>query len=219
MEGLDTASESDFCKTWAFSSDSRERVNQDDCSRHGPFGARRQAVKDERKGVVNVNASGISGADLNGSSTQQSNGNHFELSSLRLSQNFAGQIGVKKALITVPVRKPHRQWFVRTHRDPAYRCEVAILEVKEDQESYLVDPALWPELPGEAVPKLLVTAINRQGVLFLWPARLPDPKGRRGADGWCPAPRHGNALCRDPAPRGHRVDRGIAVAARSRPRR
>ena len=27
--------------------------------------------------------------------------------------------------------------------------------------------------------KTLFTAINRQGVLFLWPVRLPDPQGRQ----------------------------------------
>jgi len=106
----------------------------------------------------------------------------FDLKRLRLSQNFAEQIGVKKALITVPVRKPDRQWFIRTHPDPRYRCEVAILEMKEDRESYLVDPVLWPELPGEVAAKLLFTAINRQGVVFLLPARLPNPNGRR--DEW-----------------------------------
>lgn len=106
----------------------------------------------------------------------------FDPSRLRLSQDFASTIGVKKALLTVPVRKPDRQWFVRAHPDPAWRLETAILEIKEERESYLVEPALWPELPGELVPKVLVTAINRQGVVFLWPVRLPGEDGRH--DEW-----------------------------------
>jgi hypothetical protein len=101
---------------------------------------------------------------------------------LRLSQNFAESIGVKKALLTVPVRRPDRQWFVRVHPDPAYRLEVAILELKEDGENYLVEPTLCPELPGEIVPKILFTSITRQGVVFLWPARLPSGNGR--GDEW-----------------------------------
>ena len=106
----------------------------------------------------------------------------FDLSRLRLSQDFASKIGVKKALLTVPVRKPDRQWFVRAHADPSWRLETAVLEIKEERESYLVDPELWAELPGELVPKVLFTAINRQGVVFLWPVHLPGEDGRH--DEW-----------------------------------
>jgi hypothetical protein len=103
----------------------------------------------------------------------------FDLDRLRLGQDFASQVGVKKALISVPVCKPHRQAFVRVHSDPAYRLEVAMLELKEDREIFLVDPMLAAELPGEVSARLLFTAISRQGVVFLWPARLPNPDGRR----------------------------------------
>jgi hypothetical protein len=39
---------------------------------------------------------------------------------------------------------------------------------------------LWPELASEPTfgPRLLVTSINRQGVLFLWPIKLPGPDGK-----------------------------------------
>ena len=103
------------------------------------------------------------------------------LDRLRLSQDFQNQVGVKKAILTVPVRKPDRQWFVRVHPDPAWRLETAVLELKDDRETYLVDPDLWSELPGELVPKVLFTAINRQGVVFLWPVRLPGEDGRGNA--------------------------------------
>ena len=36
-----------------------------------------------------------------------------------------------------------------------------------------------PELTGEVVFKTLFTAINRQGVVFLWPVRLPTPDDRK----------------------------------------
>ncbi len=103
----------------------------------------------------------------------------FDVSSLRLSQDFASNVGVKKALLTIPVRKPDRQWFVRVHPDPAYRFQTAVLELKEDREVYLVAAPLWAELPGEIVPMELFTAINRQGVLFIWPVRLPAEDGRQ----------------------------------------
>ena len=102
----------------------------------------------------------------------------FDIASIRLETNYADTVGVKKAIVTVPVRKPNRQAFVRVHPSPEYRLETAVLEDKETRETYLIAPELWPELPGEIVPKLLVTAITRQGHVFLWPIRLPGEDGR-----------------------------------------
>jgi hypothetical protein len=110
--------------------------------------------------------------------------NPFDPANLRLSQDFSAQLGVKKALLTVPVRKPDKAWFVRVHPDEGYRLQTAVLELKEERETYLVAQPLWPELAAEATfsPRLLLTAINRQGVLFLWPIRLPGPDGK--IDDW-----------------------------------
>ena len=107
----------------------------------------------------------------------------FDFNALRLSQDFATQVGVKKALLTVPVRKPHRQDFVRVHPDESWRFQTAVLAFKDDRaETYVVAPEVHHELPGELVPTLLFTAITRQGVVFLWPIRLPGPDGRH--DEW-----------------------------------
>ena len=106
----------------------------------------------------------------------------FNPESLRLSQDFAANVGVKKAIISVPVRKPDRQWFIRTHPDSEMCLETAVLELKDERETYLVSPEMRHELPGEVIPKALMTAINRQGVLFLWPIRLPGEDGRH--DEW-----------------------------------
>ncbi len=102
----------------------------------------------------------------------------FDPAKLKLSQDFAASIGVKKALLTVPVRRPDRQTFIRVHPGPDYRLQTAVIELKEERETYLVAPELWPELPEEIIPKVLLTAITRQGVAFLWPIRLPDSGGR-----------------------------------------
>src|SRR5262245_14272634 len=108
----------------------------------------------------------------------------FDPTSLRLSQDFAASLGVKKALLSVPVRKPDKSWFVRVNPDERYRLQTAVIELKEDREIYLVAPALWPDLAGEATfsPRALFTAVNRQGVLFLWPVRLPGADGK--VDEW-----------------------------------
>ncbi len=41
----------------------------------------------------------------------------------------------------VPVRKPGKAWWVRVHPDPAYSLSTAVVELKEDRETYLVAPA------------------------------------------------------------------------------
>lgn len=112
----------------------------------------------------------------------QSPENPFDPARLRLSQNFTEMVGVKKARLTVPVRKPSRQDFIRVHPGPDYRLETAVLELKDERETYLIDRALWHELPGEIIPKVLFTILNRQDVLSIWPIRLPDEDGRH--DEW-----------------------------------
>jgi hypothetical protein len=104
----------------------------------------------------------------------------FDVSRLRLSQDFVAAAGVKKILNTIPCRKPSKEWFVQTHPDEAYRIQTYVIELKEDSETYLVDPSLWCELASESTfsPRALVTSINRQGVLFVWPIRLPGSDGR-----------------------------------------
>jgi hypothetical protein len=105
----------------------------------------------------------------------------FDLARLRLPQDFENMVGVKKALLTVPVRKPRAQEFIRVHSDQQYRFNAALLEVKDDRENYLVNPSLLPDV-REARAKTLFTTITRQGVVFLWPVSLPSSDGR--LDSW-----------------------------------
>ena len=97
---------------------------------------------------------------------------------MRLSQDFASAIGVKKRITTVPVRKPNRQEFVRVHPDATYRLDTAVVELKAERETYVVAPSLWPEVHGELIPKCLLLTMTRQNVLILWPIRLPGKDGR-----------------------------------------
>src|SRR6476660_762352 len=102
----------------------------------------------------------------------------FDPENLRLDQSFVETSGVKKLLTTVPVRKPNNQDFNRVHSNEAYRLTAAIIELKDDREVYLVLPHIAHQLPGECSPVTLYTAINRQGVVFLWPVKLPTPDGK-----------------------------------------
>jgi hypothetical protein len=108
----------------------------------------------------------------------------FDPAALRLGQDFATATGVRKVLLSMPVRKPDKSWFFRAHPAEAYRLQTAVIELKEDRETYLVARSLWGELSTEVTfkPKLLVTSINRQGNLFLWELGLPRADGRK--DDW-----------------------------------
>ena len=105
----------------------------------------------------------------------------FDPAALRLSQDFGAEIGVKKHLMRVPVRRPNRQEFFRVHPDEDYRIDTAILELKEDREIYLVAPDMRDELFGEIVPARIFTTINRQATVALWPCKLPGQDGRTNA--------------------------------------
>jgi hypothetical protein len=102
----------------------------------------------------------------------------FDLNYLRLDQSFIESGGVKKLLTTVPVRKPNPQDFVRTHADPAYRLALAVIELRDDREIYLLPPPIAQQLPGEYATVTLYTTINRQGVVHLWPVKLPGSDGK-----------------------------------------
>lgn len=97
----------------------------------------------------------------------------FAPENLRLDQNYGELAGVKKTLSTIPVRKPNRREFIRVRNGSDWSVETAIFENYEDRETYIIVPSLWDHLTGEWVPKILYTAMNRQGVLFLWPVKLP----------------------------------------------
>jgi hypothetical protein len=107
----------------------------------------------------------------------------FDPPNLRLDPEYLKSGGVKKLLTTVPVRRPNKQDFVRVHPDPEYRlCGVAIIEFREDRESYLVMPSYAQGLDPQLFNCCnLNLAINRQKVLFLWPTKLPTPGGHVNA--------------------------------------
>lgn len=105
----------------------------------------------------------------------------FDVSRLRLQPDDDAALGVRELLVSVPYRKPSKETFFRVHRDPAFRCTGGLIELKdEDGAAYWVDPALWPHLADEPTfgKRLVVTAVTRQGAVFLWGLRLPGPEAR-----------------------------------------
>lgn len=134
----------------------------------------------QKQDIKSVDAPQPIDVPSNGNGTSNDAG-LFDPARLRISQNFADEAGVRKVLLQIPVTKPHKQQFVRVHPDPSYRLDTLALELKEDREVFLIDPGLGSQLPGEITAITLFTAITRQGVLFLWPVKLPDPSGKRNS--------------------------------------
>lgn len=112
--------------------------------------------------------------------------NPFDPASLRLTQDFSAGLGVKKMLLTVPVRKPAKEWWFRTNPDPTYRLDTGVIELKDDDDRaiYLVKPELRPHLAAETTfsCRSLFVAINTLDVVFIWPVKLPRPDGK--IDNW-----------------------------------
>ena len=102
----------------------------------------------------------------------------FDVESLRLSPNYSDSIGVRRAITTIPCRKPNRQAFVRVRAGADWQVDTAIYVDEGEREAYLVAQDLWPELMDEISPTRLRLAITRQGNLFLWPLKLPKADGR-----------------------------------------
>jgi hypothetical protein len=109
--------------------------------------------------------------------TEIANDDLFDPERLRLSQNFADDLGVK-VILTVPVQKPKKQTFFRVNSSEQYRITVLLLELKDEREVYLVDPGLGSVLAAETVAAQLFLCIDRSGNLFWWAVKLPGPDGR-----------------------------------------
>ncbi len=117
------------------------------------------------------------GQPLEAASTEA---DEWDLESLKVSQDYADGLGVEQAVTDVPVSKPLKSQWVRTHPDEAYRIETLLLELEEERELYLIAPSLHSALITEPTVsrRLLITTITKQGRLFLWPIKLPAPDGK-----------------------------------------
>lgn len=111
--------------------------------------------------------------------------NKFNLEKFRVNEgDYAENAGGKKLLTTIPVRRPSKESWFRSHPDLNFRFPARVIELKEQNELYLVDRSLWSELESEStfIRKLLVPVMTRQQALLIWPIRLPGADGR--IDDW-----------------------------------
>jgi hypothetical protein len=145
-------------------------------------------MKDDKFSVVgrdeqpDVNGSGGLADDVSRAKAPESGPpDPFDPDSLRLSQDFASSIGVKRVLTVVPCHKPNRYDFVRVRPDEDWRLETGIFEDKANREFYLVSRDLWSDLEGDIQSTCLFLAVTRQGNIFLWPVKLAGADGKTNA--------------------------------------
>jgi hypothetical protein len=102
----------------------------------------------------------------------------FDLEKIKVSQDFLQMATGKQRLLSVPIRKPKKQHYVRTHSDPRYSMLVYLLELQDEMgEVYVLHPEV-PDAATEAKPVNLVGAITKNGNFFFWPLKVPDPDGK-----------------------------------------
>lgn len=97
----------------------------------------------------------------------------FDASAFRItSTSQSGQVGVVRRLLTMPVRRPNKQVFIRVH--PTIYAEFQLLRLREEAEEYLVHPDIAASMPGETTHVVLRLAVTRQGAVSFWPLVLPS---------------------------------------------
>jgi hypothetical protein len=113
------------------------------------------------------------------STMENQQGTTTDLQALRLPPNYGATLGVKKLLTNVPVGKPKRMQFFRTHPADNMTFAAMFLELKESRESYVVLPNAAQEISELVRAVLLHAAIDRQNNVFLIPVPLPGEAGTR----------------------------------------
>lgn len=81
---------------------------------------------------------------------------------------------LKRVITQVPVKKPNKQKFFRVMEEEGYEITIHVLELKDEDDYYLVKPDVLPYLLNEVKYVRLNLAYYQDGTVFLIPTPLPD---------------------------------------------
>ena len=143
----------------------------------GASSERQKNYDKPKKDTNEMSTARVVGKSFTGAITPE----ELDPATLTISQDFAAGIE-KKTTLKVPIARPNPQVWFTPSGDPVWRQQVAVLELKEDRDHYIVVPDLVPDLFNEIVYKLLVGCMTKQGSFVLWPIRLPGLDGKH--DTW-----------------------------------
>jgi len=108
----------------------------------------------------------------------------FDLDALR--ENPLAGIELETVTTTYPIRRPGRAEFFRCHPGSDYTVDAHVIvhENGMDRDTYWLTPEIRPELNMELAEELrqvrLFTCMSKRGVVFLWPAHLPNVSNNSG---------------------------------------
>jgi hypothetical protein len=92
-----------------------------------------------------------------------------------------GAGAVSRPITNVPIRKPNRHEFFRTHPGEEYWRPVAFIEL--ERILYVVHPFMIPHLDeGDIFYAFLCLAISKSGQLFFWPLKISKGKSNAWND-------------------------------------
>jgi hypothetical protein len=113
----------------------------------------------------------------------------IDLDSLGLDEEYTDGMEDEDAPVGIPVTKPHRDWFFRTH--PTMWKNLWLLEVKDgpDRGHYIVARTLWKRFRKEGSgvvlrPVRLTLAVSQESGHFLWPLKLQEKGYENRKDEW-----------------------------------
>jgi len=100
----------------------------------------------------------------------------WDIRNIRIDMSNLNTRAATTKLAKVPVRKPSKHEFIRTHRE--FRLDAYMIRLKEEREDYLVFPHVVPQLDSRVhsllEPHTLYLCINKQKVIFVWPVKNVD---------------------------------------------
>ena len=100
----------------------------------------------------------------------------LDLAKLALPQDFQNMTNAKKLWTHIPVRKPSKTEFFRVLDDEDYTLRTAIIELKDENETYLISPELWTDLSEHTIPVQVYVCLTRLGGMMIWPVKLPQER-------------------------------------------
>jgi hypothetical protein len=104
----------------------------------------------------------------------------FDFERLRLADTDPG-LGVRELVVDIPYHRPSKETFFRVRPGAEHQVTGGVIELKEEDDCFWVDPALWPRLAEEPTfsRRRVFTCVTLSGSPFLWGCRLPGPDAKQ----------------------------------------
>lgn len=108
----------------------------------------------------------------------------WSLDRLRAKQDFRVLIGAERTYASIPVGRPNPQRWYRCRAGEDWRLPVYLLNLREENELYIVpDAKVQAVLQDEVKRYVVFLLVSKQGDPLLWPVRTPE-ENEKDNDAW-----------------------------------